>query len=92
MKPNMGSAAALIILALLHGSSKALGKIVSGADASEIPTSFAGTIFIGTAVTWVVVWIILRLLQKQELTITVTNWILAAATITSFALAIMRIY
>ena len=88
----MSSAATLIILALLHGSSKALGKVVSGADVSEILISFTGTILIGTAVTWVVVWIILRSLQKQELTITVTNWILAAATITSFALAIMRIY
>jgi len=91
MKPVMNSAATLIILALLHGSSKALAKIVSGTDISEILISFTGTIFIGTAVTWAVVWIVLRLLQKQELTITVTNWILAAATITSFALAIMRI-
>lgn len=91
MKPVMNSAATLIILALLHGSSKALGKVVSGTDISEILISFTGTIFIGTAVTWAVVWIVLRLLQKQELTITVTNWILAAATITSFALAIMRI-
>ena len=88
----MSSAATLIILALLHGSSKALGKVVSGADVSEILISFTGTILIGTAATWTVVWIILRLLQKQELTITVTNWILAAATITSFALAIMHIY
>lgn len=91
MKPVMNSAATLIILALLHGSSKALAKIVLGTDISEILISFTGTIFIGTAVTWAVVWIVLRLLQKQELTITVTNWILAAATITSFALAIMRI-
>ena len=87
----MNSAATLIILALLHGSSKALGKVVSGTDVSEILISFTGAIFIGTAVTWVVVWFVLRLLQKQELTITVTNWILAAATITSFALAMLRI-
>jgi uncharacterized membrane protein len=86
----MGSLTALFIFSILHGSAKALGKIIAGADISEILTSFTGTLFIGTAVTWAVVWIVLKLSGKEALAITVTNWILAAAAIVSLSLAIIR--
>jgi hypothetical protein len=90
MKPDMSSAVTLTILALLFGAGKALGKLVSGAGSSEILTTFSGSAVIGTLVTWAVVWGVLRLFEKQQSAITVTNWILALGIAVSLALTFVR--
>lgn len=90
MKPDMSSAVTLILFALLFGAGKALGKLVSGAGSSEILTSFAGSAAIGTLITWAVVWAALRLFEKQQSAITVTNWILVSGILVSLMLTIIR--
>lgn len=90
MKPDMSSAVTLTMLALLFGASKALGKLVSGAGSAEILTAFAGSAVIGTLVTWAVVWCVLRLFEKQQSAITVTNWILSLGIAVSLALIFIR--
>ncbi len=91
MKPDMHSNIMLIILALFFGVSKALGKLVLGASSSEIMTSFAGSAIIGTLITWAVVWGVLRLFEKQQSAIIVTNWILVLGTAVSFIVTVCRI-
>ncbi|MBX8826148.1 hypothetical protein HBA93_10800 [Ochrobactrum sp. SFR4] len=92
MKPDMSSVTMLIILSGLHGCSKALGKLLTGADFSQILQSLAGTAIIGTIVSWVVIWGLLRLFEKQHHTTLITNWILLAASLVSFTLAIIRMH
>ncbi|MDM7851069.1 hypothetical protein [Pseudochrobactrum kiredjianiae] len=86
----MGSAATLFLFALLFGTSKALSKLIAGAESSEVLTSFAGSAVIGTLITWAVVWGVLRLFEKQQSAITITNWILALGIFVSLSLTIGR--
>ncbi|MCF7645878.1 hypothetical protein KQ944_11950 [Bacillus subtilis] len=91
MKPDMHSNTMLIILALLFGASKALGKLASGASVTGIITAFAGSAIIGTLITWAVVWGVLRLFEKQQSAIIVTNWVLVLGTAVSLIVTVCRI-
>ncbi len=91
MKPDMHSKITLVILALLFGSGKALGKLASGASSSEIITIFTGSAIIGTLITLTVVWTVMRLFEKQQSAIFVTNWILALGTAVSLIVTVARI-
>lgn len=91
MKPDMHSKITLAILALLFGSSKALGKLASGASSSEIMTIFTGSAIIGTLITLTVVWTVMRLFEKQQSAIFVANWVLALGIAVSLMATIARI-
>ena len=91
MKPDMHSKITLVILALLFGSSKALGKLTSGASSSEIMTIFTGSAIIGTLITLTVVWTVMRLFEKQQSAIFVTNGVLALGIAVSLIVTVARI-
>lgn len=91
MKPDMHSHTMLIILALLFGTSKALGKLVSDDSATEIITAFAGSAIIGTLITLTVVWTAMRLFEKQQSAIFVTNWVLALGIAVSLIVTVAQI-
>lgn len=86
----MGSVATLLLFALLFGASKALSKLIAGAESSEVLTSFTGSAVIGTLITWTVVWGVLRLFEKQQSAITATSWTLALGILVSLSLTIGR--
>lgn len=91
MKPDMHSKITLVILALLFGSSKALGKLTSGASSSEIMTIFTGSAIIGTLITLTVVWTVMRLFEKQQSAIFVANGVLALGIAVSLIVTVARI-
>lgn len=91
MKPDMHSKITLVIIALLFGSSKSLGKLTSGASSSEIMTIFTGSAIIGTLITLTIVWTVMRLFEKQQSAIFVTNWVLALGIAVSLIVTVARI-
>ncbi|MGN7770171.1 hypothetical protein [Phyllobacterium sp. 22552] len=87
----MSSDATVIAMALVHGASKALGKLAIGASPATIIVTFVGATVIGALITLGVVWVALRIFNKQQHTYAVTSWILLVGALLSIALAVVEV-
>ncbi len=91
MKINMSSDATVIAMALIHGASKALGKLAIGASSSHHHCDFRRRDCNRSLDHVGVVWVALRIFNKQQHTYAVTSWILLVGALLSIALAVVEV-